>query len=438
MAQHDMRGTFYVSSGFVGQPGRLTWEEVQDLQSKGNEIGGHTVNHLHLETLDEAEQARQICDDRDALMAHGVNVTSFAYPFDGYAPVTKSIVAKCGYNSARSEGGFGTCDESCRFAETIPAADPYSIRTAVPVATATRISSIEQQIIDAESNGGGWVPLVFHDVCDMCSDMAVTPSDFDSLLTWLQARAANGTTVKTITGVVGGSLRPIVTAAADVRSDAQLVNPSLELPTETAPATGPAVTSQCWDQSAFGDNTGEWARVTSAHSGAWAEQVTVSKYSTGDQKLVIRQDSGSCSPAVTPGQAYQVGGWYNSTAPTRIVAFYRLRSGAWKYWTASPQALGSDTWEQLQWTTPPMPAEATRISFGFQLAAEGTLMIDDYTLNRVKATGDAGMLAGLTLIGIFAGLVVLPTLAYLCWYSARNKRERRSNGGSRLATGHVS
>ncbi len=76
-----MKGTFYIPSGFIGLEGRLTLPQIQQMQADGNEIGGHTLNHLHLPMLDPAEQARQICDDRVALAREGFTVTSFAYPY---------------------------------------------------------------------------------------------------------------------------------------------------------------------------------------------------------------------------------------------------------------------------------------------------------------------------------------------------------------------
>ena len=116
LAQHHMKGTFFIPSGFIGLEGRLTLEQIKSIQDEGNEIGGHTVNHLHLPMLDPTEQARQICDDRVALARKGFTVTSFAYPFASLDPRTEEIVKDCGYNSARSEEGLskeGAC-ESCR------------------------------------------------------------------------------------------------------------------------------------------------------------------------------------------------------------------------------------------------------------------------------------------------------------------------------------
>ena len=92
LAQHNMKGTFFVPSGFIGLEARLTIEQiVLTIQADGNEIGGHTVNHLHLPMLDPAEQARQICDDRVALAHDGLTVTSFAYPYASSIPAPRRL-----------------------------------------------------------------------------------------------------------------------------------------------------------------------------------------------------------------------------------------------------------------------------------------------------------------------------------------------------------
>src|SRR5262245_21967782 len=180
LAAHNMKGTFFAPTGFIGLEGRLTLPQLQAIQRDGNEIGGHTVNHLHLPQIDPAEQARQICDDRVALARDGLTVTSFAYPFGSFDERSEQIVKDCGYNSARAEGRLfagGAC-ESCAIAESIPPADPYAVRTATPVVATTSLSSIQEQITDAMTHGGGWMPIVFHEVCDQCSDMAITERDF--------------------------------------------------------------------------------------------------------------------------------------------------------------------------------------------------------------------------------------------------------------------
>src|SRR5688572_27029616 len=68
LSDRGMHGTFFVNSGRIGLPGYMTLAELQSLAADGHEIAGHTVSHLDLATADLAEQKRQICNDRVALL----------------------------------------------------------------------------------------------------------------------------------------------------------------------------------------------------------------------------------------------------------------------------------------------------------------------------------------------------------------------------------
>ena len=52
--------------------------------------------------------------------------------------------------------------------------------------------------------------LVFHHVCNGCDAYSITPTDFDTLLTWIQDQQTNGVTVQTTDQVVGGAVKPPV------------------------------------------------------------------------------------------------------------------------------------------------------------------------------------------------------------------------------------
>jgi len=119
------------------------------------------------------------------------------------------MVRQCGYTSGRV-GGFirSTLCTNCPFAETIPPADPMVTRTAPDVRIDDTLAKVQGYVTQAEQNGGGWVQLVFHDLCATnCAgdDYSTTPALFNSLLDWLQPRAANGTVVKTVREVMSGT-----------------------------------------------------------------------------------------------------------------------------------------------------------------------------------------------------------------------------------------
>jgi uncharacterized repeat protein (TIGR01451 family) len=111
----------------------------------------------------------------------------------------------CGYLSARKFGdlySLGCTDSSCPFAETIPPADPYGVRTPEWHAGEYTLSDLESYVTQAEIHGGGWVPLVFHDMCNQCADVSVSVANFNAFLDWLQPRAASGTIVKRVRDVI--------------------------------------------------------------------------------------------------------------------------------------------------------------------------------------------------------------------------------------------
>jgi hypothetical protein len=158
---------------------------------------------------------------------------------------------------------------------------------------------------------------------------------------------------------------PVQTALGD--------NPSLE-----ADGNGDGV-PDCYQLGTSGTNTATWTRTTDAHSGGFAERVAITSWTSGDRKLVTKQDTGACSPVVTPGHSYQLSAWYKE-GPARFVVYYRDASGVWRYWTQSPSLASQASWTRASWTTPAVPAGATALSFGLNLAQVGTLITDDYAM----------------------------------------------------------
>jgi uncharacterized repeat protein (TIGR01451 family) len=57
-------------------------------------------------------------------------------------------------------------------------------------------------VTQAETHGGGWVPIVLHDICNQCADSSVSLANFTAFLDWLQPRAMTGTVVKTVREVI--------------------------------------------------------------------------------------------------------------------------------------------------------------------------------------------------------------------------------------------
>ena len=203
---HGFPATFYINSGTVGTTGHLTWTQLTALSTAGNEIASHTVNHVDIKKLKLADARFQVCQDRVNLAAHGFQPESFAYPYGSFnATVETQVVQYCGDNSGRGVAGV---NDKTVFAETIPPADPFATRTPADPKQGTTVATIEGYVTAAEQNGGGWVQLTFHHICNSCDAYSITATDMQSLLDWLNTQVTSGAVaVKSTEQVIGGTYK---------------------------------------------------------------------------------------------------------------------------------------------------------------------------------------------------------------------------------------
>lgn len=382
LKKNRMKGTFFINSGSLGAPGYLTYANLDTLKADGMEIGGHTLNHPDLPTIPIDEVKRQICNDRAALLSHGFAVRSFAYPFADATPAIEAIVQSCGYNSGRGLGDLSFTGDpeciGCPPAAKLPPADPY-YTAALPQAESTwTLADLQGAVTRAEKNGG-WVQFTFHNVCDATAncELNVTPTTLDSFAKWLTLRSLlHNTVVKTVGDTIGGAVKPAVTGPVPAPAGPgvnAVVNPGME-------TLNPDGTPECWMKGGYGTNTAVLDLASPGRAGQEAGRVTVSGYSDGDAKWLQQFDTGGCSPTVVSGHTYSMRQWYTSTGVTQFAVYLRNSDGVWGYWTSSPWFSPASTYTQATWTTPPIPAGMTGISFGLNVFGNGTLTTDDTEL----------------------------------------------------------
>jgi peptidoglycan/xylan/chitin deacetylase (PgdA/CDA1 family) len=397
MKANGLAGTFYITTGWTDAAGYLTKAQLNTIQADGNEIAGHTVTHSDLTQVPTSEAKAQICNGRATLQSWGFKPVNFAYPFSTATPAVEQLAAQCGYNTSRGLGDVhspASCAD-CPWAESMPPADPNYLKAPDQVDSTWTLATLQNQVTSAVNNGGGWVVLTFHHICsnigaaDCQADQSITPTVFNQFVSWLATyknTAANKTTVKTVDQAVrqykgasypayknATSVAPKPVAAAGVNA---LTNPSVE--TTDAATTFPS----CFQAAGWGTNTAAWASTSPGHTGTKAQKLTVTGYSSGDAKLMPNLDLVTCAPSVTPGKTYNLSTWYQSTAISQFALYYRDASGAWFYWTSSPWLAATatpTTWTQATFTTPAVPANATAVTFGLALIANGTLTTDDYS-----------------------------------------------------------
>lgn len=104
------RATFYVIPNRVGTPGYLTWAQIAELRAGGMDIGNHTLDHPHLDTLGYDAQRAQILGAQDTIQARlGMRPVTMAYPFGAYNDDTLTIATTEFLLSFRT--GFGAREE---------------------------------------------------------------------------------------------------------------------------------------------------------------------------------------------------------------------------------------------------------------------------------------------------------------------------------------
>ncbi|WP_350004386.1 kelch motif-containing protein [Pseudarthrobacter sp. WHRI 8279] len=203
-----------------------------------------------------------------------------------------------------------------------------------------------------------------------------------------------------LAGLVMGGLvsASVPTSAAESVGPNLVLNPSLE-----AGAAFP----DCFQASGWG-TPGEW-NYSPGRTGGRALSVTVSGHTTGDRKA-IQKESEACAPKVSPGEAYNLGIWYQSTLQVSITTF-RHTAGGWTYWGDLGLAPASADWAEAKVTSPPVPAGTDQIAFGLSISADGTLTTDDYSLFATSTTIPTPPPAGGELVvnGTLAAGSPLPT-----------------------------
>lgn len=113
MAEFGFTATNYFVSGQID--GGNVWDaangvpfsplmslaEMREWSAAGNEVGAHTVDHVHLPALPEAQARRQITAVKSALEdSIGMPVTAFCYPYGEQNAMHRDMVREAGYDNA--------------------------------------------------------------------------------------------------------------------------------------------------------------------------------------------------------------------------------------------------------------------------------------------------------------------------------------------------
>jgi peptidoglycan/xylan/chitin deacetylase (PgdA/CDA1 family) len=93
--------TYFVVTGRIGLPGKLSSDQVRGLAAAGMEIGDHTVDHVDLPSMGGLALHHQVVDSGlSILQLVGERPVSFAYPFGDVSGRVVSAVREAGFAMA--------------------------------------------------------------------------------------------------------------------------------------------------------------------------------------------------------------------------------------------------------------------------------------------------------------------------------------------------
>jgi len=118
LAEHGLPATFFIPTGYVGTDcvfpwdiglkpmANLTWDDVNEIQHLGHEVGSHSVSHPDLGITGPAEARLEMADSKKTLEDRLQRpVRWFAYPFGGrsnFRPEYWPLAQELGYDACFS------------------------------------------------------------------------------------------------------------------------------------------------------------------------------------------------------------------------------------------------------------------------------------------------------------------------------------------------
>ncbi len=82
LQQYGFTGTFGLVTGYLGNPGYMTWDQVRQMSDAGNEMVSHSVNHTSLGAVTPEEAATEVRESRAALEKNlGQSAQILIYPY---------------------------------------------------------------------------------------------------------------------------------------------------------------------------------------------------------------------------------------------------------------------------------------------------------------------------------------------------------------------
>lgn len=136
----------------------------------------------------------------------------------------------------------------------------------------------------------------------------------------------------------------------------------------------------CFQAAGWGQSTTTQQLIDQVPAGSTGRswRITMADHQSGDYKLLASEAAG-CAPAVTPDQVYDLSVSYRSTAAQQSITLFRHTAAGWQYWTDVQALPATADWSSVTVSTPPIPTDTDRLSFGVSVSTDGQLDTTGYS-----------------------------------------------------------
>jgi peptidoglycan/xylan/chitin deacetylase (PgdA/CDA1 family) len=118
LKKYGVRATFFVSTGWVGQPEIMSWDEMRQMSEAGMVFGSHSISHPYLDKLSDENLKKEVEDSKKLLEEKlEKKVDYIAYPAGMYNNKVIEAVKAAGYQAAL--GVYKIIEQSPKFRWTI-------------------------------------------------------------------------------------------------------------------------------------------------------------------------------------------------------------------------------------------------------------------------------------------------------------------------------
>jgi len=190
LENYGWRGVIYFPSGLAGKEFEgipvMNWQQIEDLHSRGHEIGAHTLTHAKASNYTREQWEYEVREGKILLAEHGITAESFAYPNNDakYADIAKKYFSSQknvngGINAIGTDEIYGLALVHNNYKDVLP------------------------EYLKDLKDGGGWLVLVIHGVDENPRpDIDLSPEEYSWVLEQVKE---SGIPVKTVSEIVNGT-----------------------------------------------------------------------------------------------------------------------------------------------------------------------------------------------------------------------------------------